>query len=80
METIPSMDKENNCLHNSCIKETMECPFGHWFVINGGLTCCHNKTSKPFPSQYIDPKSKCRDWIDCPDQIRKCRNNEEAPG
>ena len=58
----------------------MECPFGHWFVINRGLACCHNKTSKPFPSQYIDPKDKCSDWIDCPDQIRKCRNNEEAPG
>ena len=59
------------------IPETMECPSSHKFVMNVGLTCCNTKTSKHCCYQYYEPKENCDNWIDCPDQRRKCRN---APG
>ena len=59
------------------IAGTIECPSSHKFVINEGLTCCDIKTSQHFSDQYYDPKDKCNNLIDCPDQRRKCKN---APG
>ena len=62
---------------------SIECPSSHKYVMNGGLTCCSIITQKDFPYlqiEYYDPKDKCEDWVDCPDQSRTCRASGELPG
>ena len=51
--------------------------------MNGGLSCCSRITEKDFPHQqikYNDPKEKCDDLLDCPDQNRKCSSSAELSG
>ena len=64
------------------IPGTIECPFSHPYILNGGLTCCRHMARSDDPSfllDYFDPDDKCSDIYPCPDPRRLCRKYDNLP-
>lgn len=68
--------------HSNFIPGTIECPFSHPYILNGGLTCCRHMAHNDDMSSlldYFDPDEKCSDSWPCPDPRRLCRKYDNLP-
>ena len=64
------------------IPGTLECPYSHPYILNGGLTCCRHMARNDNIAlllEYHDPLEKCDDTWPCPNPRRLCRKYDGLP-